>query len=312
MPARLVQRVHFEDFGGHEFERLVFAYHVRAGWSDLAWYGQAGGDGGRDILGQMPRDDGSSQAAVIQCANRNTLTLAKAEGDMEAALAASSNTVAAFKFVARGTVSASRRDAVKDAATRLGIRSLTIWSGVEFEEHLRLIGEDLLRRFCEGEEFPDRPDELRTFALDFPGLSDADALTQMAAVFQRPAFETPFQQESSLPAFQSAIEDTLAALNSGIWRTREGDVIRRIPSLHHLRDPHSKAQVIKAAQLVDRLRRIFVAGLRDNSIRPCGCGDPNCPTFMLEDDVAELLDATRREALEAFRGAHAPFVVRLG
>jgi hypothetical protein len=137
LPARLVQRVHFEDFGGHEFERLVFAYHVRAGWSDLAWYGQAGGDGGRDILGQMPRDDGSSQVAVIQCANRNTLTLAKAEGDMEAALAASSNTVAAFKFVARGTVSARRRDAVKDAATKLGIESLTIWSGVEFEEHLR-------------------------------------------------------------------------------------------------------------------------------------------------------------------------------
>lgn len=36
--ARTVRPVHFEDFGGQDFERLVFAYHLRAGWSDLAWY----------------------------------------------------------------------------------------------------------------------------------------------------------------------------------------------------------------------------------------------------------------------------------
>lgn len=35
-PNSTVRRVHFEDFGGVEFERLVFAYHLRAGWADLA------------------------------------------------------------------------------------------------------------------------------------------------------------------------------------------------------------------------------------------------------------------------------------
>ncbi len=37
MPNSTVRPVHFEDFGGVEFERLVFAYHVRVGWSDLTW-----------------------------------------------------------------------------------------------------------------------------------------------------------------------------------------------------------------------------------------------------------------------------------
>lgn len=44
MPNRTVRSVHFKDFSGAEFERLVFAYHVRVGWSDLAWYGQTGSD----------------------------------------------------------------------------------------------------------------------------------------------------------------------------------------------------------------------------------------------------------------------------
>jgi len=310
--SSLVQRIHFEDFGGTEFERLVFAYHVRAGWTDLAWYGQTGGDSGRDIVGNYLLDDGSRTRAIVQCANRATLTQAKAKTDMTGAVAASPQGLKAFKFVVRGAVSASQRDGVAAAASSLGIEHLTIWSGVEFEEHLRLVGEDLLRRFCDGEVFPDRPEDLRDFASDFPGLTDQEALRQMAAVFDRPAFRTHFQQESSLPAFLAAIEDTIAALNTGIWRTREGDTIRRIPSLHNLRDPKTKADVVQAAQLVDQLRRVFVAGLRDKSIRPCGCGQPDCPTFMVDKGAADALDETRNMALAAFRSALPSFDVRLG
>lgn len=37
--TRVVKRIHFEDFDGVDFERLVFAYLLRAGWTDLAWFG---------------------------------------------------------------------------------------------------------------------------------------------------------------------------------------------------------------------------------------------------------------------------------
>lgn len=49
-PATYVQPVHFEDFDGVQFERLVFAYHARTeSWKSLEWYGQTGSDLGRDI-----------------------------------------------------------------------------------------------------------------------------------------------------------------------------------------------------------------------------------------------------------------------
>jgi len=309
--ARLVQRIHFEDFGGAEFERLVFAYHVRAGWTDLAWYGQTGSDGGRDIIGNEPIDGQPARKTVIQCVNRSTLTQAKAEQDMKAATAACGGSLPAFKLVTREKVSAERRDAIVLAAASIGIGSVTIWSGVDFEEHLRLYGEDLLRRFCAGEPFPDNREDLRRFADDFVGLSDRDALNIMAAVFDRPAFRTPFREESSLPAFQQAIEDTIAALNTGVWRTREGDEIRRIPTIHHLRDANTKSQVSRAVGLVDKLRRTFSTGLRDGRVKACGCDQPDCPVFTIDSSMADELDKIRHEILKAFRGAHPNFDVSL-
>lgn len=300
MPNSTVRKVHFEDFGGAEFERLVFAYHLRAGWADLAWYGQTGSDQGRDIIGTEPLDGVSPRRTVIQCVNRGALAQAKAAEDMRKAVAAPTGRPDAFRFVCRGNVPAKRRDDVAAAAQRLGVSHVVIWSGAEFEENLRLLGEDLLRRFCAGEAFPDDVGGLRRFVDDFPGMGDEEALRLMAAVLDRPAFTTPFQQESSLPAFQQALEDTIRALNTGVWHTREGAEIRRIPSLHHLRDPRARAGVAEAVRHVDELRRAFVARRRDGGVRPCGCKQANCTLFMVRPDVAIELDRIRWSALHAF------------
>lgn len=311
MATITVSPIHFEDYSGIQFERLVFAYHVRAGWRDLIWHGQSGGDQGRDIAGIEPFDDQPARKTIIQCANRDTLTLAKAKGDMSKAVKAAGGTPNAFKFVSRGPVSDASRTRIEQAAASLGVAHVTIWSGVEFEENLRLRAEYLLHRFVHGIEFPDAETEIRRFVDDFPDLLDADALQLMAAVFDRPAFRTPFQQESSLPAFQQAIEDTIGALNTGVWRTREGDEIRRIPSIHHLRDQRIHAVLAKVVRQVDELRRIFVARLKEGEIRHCGCGQPNCPTYMLTHSVADELDEARRKILTMFRSVYAPFDVSL-
>ncbi|MBK1822268.1 hypothetical protein [Burkholderia orbicola] len=312
MATVMVSPIHFEDYSGIQFERLVFAYHMRAGWRDLIWHGQSGGDQGRDITGIEPFDGQPARKTIIQCANRDTLTLAKAKGDMTKAVKAAGGTPDAFKFVSRGAVSDTSRSRIEQAAAFLGVAHVTIWSGVEFEENLRLRAEYLLHRFVQGIEFPDAEADIRKFVDDFPDLSDTDALQLMAAVFDRPAFRTPFQQESSLPAFQQAIEDTIGALNTGVWRTREGDEIRRIPSIHHIRDARIRSVLEQVVRQVDALRRIFVTRLREGEIRPCGCGQQNCPTYMLTHRVADELDMARRKILTTFKSVYAPFSVRLG
>lgn len=312
MVTASVHPIHFDDYSGVQFERLVFAYHVRAGWTNLVWHGQVGADKGRDIIGTEEFDDEPSRRTVIQCVNRRTLTTAKAKEDMSKALKASTGKPDAFKFVCGGKVSDATRAAVSTAAAKFSIDHVTIWSGVEFEENLRLRGEYLLRRFVLGEPFPETESEIRRFVDDFPDLSDNEALALMAAVFDRPAFRTPFHLESSLPAFQQAIEDTIKALNTGIWRTREGVEIRRIPSVNNLKDRRVRRTMVQVVNQVDELRRIFVRHLREGGISHCGCGDPKCPVFLLaRPGVARELDVARRRALETFRSIYPDFHVVL-
>lgn len=299
--ARTVRPIHFEDFSGSEFERLVFAYHLCEGWTDLAWYGQTGSDQGRDIIGTRRFDDRPDEWTVIQCVNRASLTQAKAEKDMSTAIGAVTGRPAAFKFVCRCNVSAQRRDEVKAAAKKLGVAHVTIWSGSEFEENLRLRAEFLLKRLVEGVPFPDNAAELRDFVDQFSDVTDDQALAMLARAFNRPAFRTPFLQESNLPAFLQAIEDTIRVLSTGIWQTREGVEIHRLPSLHHIRDPRARSALEATVRELDLLRRRYKALLASGAITPCGCGDATCPTFMLTDAAAQEMDQARDRVLTAFR-----------
>jgi len=309
--ARTTHPIHFEDFSGTQFERLVFAYHLCDGWSDLAWYGQTGSDQGRDIIGTHRIDDSVDQRTVIQCVNRDSLTQAKAEADMQAAVRAPTGKPDAFKFVCRCNVSASRRDEVTEAAAALGINDVTIWSGVEFEENLRLRAEFLLRRFVEGVPFPDSEAELKDFVNQFQDVSSEQALTMLARAFDRPAFRTPFWAECSLPAFQQAIDDTICVLNTGVWKTREGDQIHRLPSLHHIRDPKIRQKLELTVRELDKLRRRFKELLATGEIRNCDCSVPTCTLFFFSQSAAQELDAARNRVLGAFRKAHPQFDVRL-
>jgi hypothetical protein len=159
--ARTVQPVHFEDFSGHQFERLVFAYHLRIEkFRTLEWYGQSGSDLGRDIWGV--RETGMS--LCIQCVNRQTVSATKITRDLDKIARARCGIPDSFLVVCTSSVSATLRDKVKDHAQKKGITHCDIWSGHEFEERLRRDEEALLRRFIDGEQFPDDPGQLRRFA----------------------------------------------------------------------------------------------------------------------------------------------------
>jgi hypothetical protein len=153
-----VRPVHFEDFSGKDFERLVFAYVLRSRWPDAEWLGETGGDHGRDVW--CP---GRRKTTAFMCANFKTLTLAKVISDLNR-LANLEKRPAEIFVVCGGRVSAQLRVKVKEAAIKCGFNRITVWSGSELEERIRITAPDLLSRFCCGEEFPDTLEGLRVFA----------------------------------------------------------------------------------------------------------------------------------------------------
>jgi hypothetical protein len=306
--AKLVLPVHFEDYGGEPFERLVFAYHARTDrWRSLEWYGQTGSDLGRDIWGVRENDTPQGESVCIQCANRRRVTLPKVQRDIDKLVGAPSGKPDLFRLVAGGPVSATMRDHIKTHVKTKGITTADTWSGGEFEELLRARCESLLRRFVGGEEFPDAPDELRKFAVSVSAVDDQERLRLMARAFYRPAFSTPIQQESSLPAFKQAITDTIQVLNTGVWQTRDRKEIGRLPSRHEISDSAVKSKLHDVERSLVRLRAAFDDMLRKGELRPCGCNQPDCPVFHVSGRAAEKLTELRRAVLASFGEAYPGF-----
>jgi len=183
-----VQRVHFDDFDGHQFERLVFAYFLRTdNWINLEWYGQTGSDLGIDIWGLRERDDcPQGQNVCIQCANRKSLPFTKVKNDLEKILNSKKGKPDVFLLVAGGSVSAKLRDKVKKLCDQKQIGTHEILSGPEFEEKLRAKAETLLKRFTEGEVFPDSPSDLLSYAQSSPISPDKESFANKNYTIKRP------------------------------------------------------------------------------------------------------------------------------
>jgi hypothetical protein len=57
---------------------------------------------------------------------------------------------------------------------------------------------------------------------------DLQYLELLIKVFDRPAFNTPFAQEGRMEGFNKAISDTILAINTGLLRTRDNQVIQDV------------------------------------------------------------------------------------
>lgn len=208
-------------------------------------------------------------------------------------------------IVAGGSVSAKARDAIGQESKSLGISAIEVWSGAEFEERLRLDAPGLVKRFFDGEQFPDDPSQLVQIGRDAFGGDDASKLQALRRIFERPAFETPIHQESSIPDFHKAIADTIEALNTGLYRSRDGSVIGRVPSRYDFEAKALRVSLKSVVESLNQLRIEFDRGLREGGIRPCGCGQLSCPVLMVDSSYQKTLEHYRTKALREFEATAA-------
>lgn len=302
---KTVHPVHFEDFSGEQFERLVFAYVNRLKkWDKIAWLGQTGSDGGRDIWAE----DGKT-SYCYQCANYQQIVFKKVADDIRK-LSANKTIPDKLIVVCGNTVSAEMRKKISDYALRFGINDTQVWSGVELEEKLRSESPDLLQRFVKGETFPENTQALMLDTQSSP-VSDEEILTLLTECLDRPAFTTSFRNESNIPDFEKAITDTIEVLNTGMHRLRDGTFIRKIPSRHQVNDADLKKELSAITQLVVHLRDTFNMYQKNGEIRRCACDKPDCPTWMLSDKACEDMDRIREDIFQKFKQIHPAFNLQI-
>ncbi len=286
---RQAHRVHFDDFGGEQFERLCFAFLIRSyPKRRVDWYGQVGSDKGRDIVVSCSDEP----MLIVQCANVNRLSFDKVSEDLKKLAPALSSTEAHFLVICGGKVSGKLKDRIIAAAKISGFQATSVWSGPEFEEQVRASAPELLQRFVDGIPFPELAQELAAVSHAAAEVADSEIIAALALAFDRPAFRTQFHQESSLPRFKEAIAETIRTLNTG--ETPQGS---HIPSRPQVRNPAHRATLDRIVGALVSLRATFDRFLRSGEIKPCGCTVPDCPVFFFEHGAAREMDRLREQIL---------------
>lgn len=285
--------LNFEPLQGPSFERLVFAFHCRRwAWKSIEWRGQLGDDGGRDIVGVREDALGRLEKVVVACANYRRLTFRKVKEDLEKIVSDQSFVPDVVRVVVGGAVSRKMRERCRSLSSTLGMHQTEIWSGVELEEQLRMYAPSVLMRMFEGVPFPDAAEELRAFTARAP-VTTEEGLSVIVRIFQRPAFRSRLQRELELPAFRVALGNTIEALNTGLWKNRDGVLIDRIPSRHDFADLAIREALGEVVELVDRLRAAYDEMVAEKHIKACSCGRPDCSVFEVNWTAELVLERCR-------------------
>lgn len=311
MIEKTVHPIHFEDYSGQEFERLAFAYILRTEeWDKIDWYGQLGSDRGRDIWGILSNRDWNSNICY-QCANHQKITFQKAKEDLDKICAGPNKIPSKFVLIIGGKISAKLRDKMADYIKIKNIPKYEIWSGIEFEERLRKNTPGLVQRFCNGVVFPEEVSDLSMFIVETKDFTDSLILKAYASCFDRPAFTTPFSQESNLFHFKKAISDTIEALQTGIHRLRDGTVVKRFPSILEISDVGLQKSLKNIVINLQKLRSVYDVLLRSGDIKLCGCGQEDCPVHILSRKACDDMDRLRNEILVQFKEIYPKFTVSI-
>ncbi len=128
-----------------------------------------------------------------------------------------------------------------------------------------------------------------------------------AQCLDRPAFRTYFHQELSFAAFDQAMEDTLIALNTGFWRTRDGALIERSKGKACIIHPKWREKIERIAEIVEDIRKRFheLFGLNEMLFHlrgPRGAYHRDLENFMEgfrhDRDLGGWMDKQRQSAID--------------
>jgi hypothetical protein len=87
--------------------------------------------------------------------------------------------------------------------------------------------------------------------------ADVELIQFYTQCLDRPAFRASFHEELSFTDLDQALEDTGLALNTGYWRTREGEMIQRAAGKSQVTNPAWREKLDQAVDAIDDTRAVL-------------------------------------------------------
>ena len=91
--------------------------------------------------------------------------------------------------------------------------------------------------------------------------TDRDLIRFYAQCLDSTAFRTYFHQETSFLAFDKAMEQTVMAINTGHWTTRDGTVIDRAKGKIHVTHQPWREKLDQIVEMIENIRKRFAEAI---------------------------------------------------
>lgn len=141
--------------------------------------------------------------------------------------------------------------------------------------------------------------ELESSAAAQATADDVELMKFFIQCMDRPAFQDPLcaQRRSHDPLlmdFEQAVRDTIIALNTGVQRTREGDILQKAAGKSQVRNPEWRERLGSMVQILTKILHVLQeARTPDGTL----CYDRNLHNFLerRRDEAMELINSVCRD-----------------
>lgn len=126
---------------------------------------------------------------------------------------------------------------------------------------------------------------------------DKEMIMFFVQCFERPAFQDDIHQEGHMEDFDRALEDTIIALNTGILRTRDGELLKQCGGKSAVKNPLWREKLDTISDMLSSMRRRLKIAKDDKLYSQYGMGFD--VTYCFSDrELGEWFNITRFEIIK--------------
>lgn len=135
-------------------------------------------------------------------------------------------------------------------------------------------------------------------------IDDKEVIEEFIPCFRRPALITLFEYEMNLINFEKAITDTIEALNTGKYNTRENTLIKQIHRVDDISDHRIKKRMISIINQLINLRQVYKSLVKEREIIIDGDVGADYLYYQVSSKASEKMNKLRQQILDEFNKLH--------
>lgn len=142
--------------------------------------------------------------------------------------------------------------------------------------------------------------ELQTSSQSSIYNSDKDLVLFYAQCFDRPAFNERIREEGSIENLDKAIEDTIIALNTGVLRTREGEILKSKEGKSCVSNLEWRIKLDTIVDMLIAIRTRLSISINDGSFHISNNDHYGISYCFRDHELERWFDSSRHEILKIF------------